>query len=689
MHRMVCALAIGLALTAAAAGQSPGEVSRPGQPDQAGRPDQAGQPDRPNILMMMVDDLGFSDLGCYGGEIETPNLDSLAEGGLRFSQFYNTAKCHSSRVSLLTGQYCIAAGDESLGHGVTSAEVLRRGGYATLMTGKWHLRQEPTDFGFDRYFGHLSGACNYFTGDNTFRLDGQPWTVPPEGFYTTVANVDYGLKFLEQADRATDPWYLYIAFNAPHAPLQALPRDYAKYEGRYDAGWDDVRQRRLEKQAALGLLPAGTIASERPEHVPAWDALSQPRKQFEQKRMTALAGMIDRVDQEVGRVLAYLESTGQRDNTLIWLVSDNGACPYDRVSTRVDAIPTEGTVTWSDSTGWAWARNSPFRYYKQNQYEGGTATPAIVNWPAGLKTRPGAIVRQPAHLIDIMPTFADIAGCEIPTTFPGRDLRPVSGQSLRPIFDGGPIERAEPLHFLFAGDRAIRDGDWKAVSFKSQPWELYHLADDRTERTDLASAEPQRLAALVDQWHKMARDVLHARGRSVAAVSAEVAVHANREWTNFDADPTSGVHGGKKAGDSKSTASNRAIRARKNTKLEIQGKRIELTFAGDDPGLAFDSFAKELPTGPYRVAFDLESRAVGDGEIYFTTNERTSLPKGTRIPFSVNHDGGRHTHSITLDTDERLRKMRLDVSDGPGQATIRKLRIESAESGDVLMQWPH
>ena len=212
--------------------------------------------ERPNIVVIMVDDLGYSDLGCYGSEIETPRLDELAGKGLRFSQFYNTAKCHSSRVSLLTGQYCIAAGDTKMDHAVTSAETLRAAGYFTAMTGKWHLKQQPTDFGFDRYFGHLSGACNFFKGDGTFRLNGEPWKVPSSGFYTTVANVDYALDFLKEARRTEKPWYLYVAFNAPHAPLHALPKDYAKYKGRYNDGWDVVRAARDGSAEDTGTVAA-------------------------------------------------------------------------------------------------------------------------------------------------------------------------------------------------------------------------------------------------------------------------------------------------------------------------------------------------------------------------------------------------------------------------------------------------
>lgn len=344
-----------------------------------------GANDRPNVLIVMVDDLGFSDIGCYGSEIDTPNLDRLAENGLRFSQFYNTAKCHSSRISLLTGQYAYQAGNTRLAKGVTSAEVLGESGYFTAMTGKWHLDRQPTDFGFQRYFGHLSGACNYFTGDNTFRLNGQPWKVPEEDFYTTVADVDYALDFLGEARKTDKPWYLYVAFNAPHAPLHALQEDYRKYVGRYDEGWDSIRRRRIARQQELGLFHADFAPSPRPNHIPAWDTLSDKRKAWESRRMTALAAMIDRVDQELGRLINDIQNNGELDNTFILFVSDNGACPYDRYSNQLQAEPTTASVRWGDSTGWSWARNSPFRYYKQNQYEGGISTPGIVHWPAGLK----------------------------------------------------------------------------------------------------------------------------------------------------------------------------------------------------------------------------------------------------------------------------------------------------------------
>ena len=348
-----------------------------------------GLAERPNVLVILTDDLGFSDIGCYGSEIDTPTLDRLAAKGLRFSQFYNTAKCHSSRVSLLSGRWCRQAGDESLARAVTIPEILRPAGYFTAMSGKWHLSKEPTDFGFDRFFGHLSGATNYYKGDKTFRLNGEPWEVPSEGFYTTTANVDFALRFLTEAREEKKPWFLYLAFNAPHAPIQPLKQDYEKYRNRYAGGWDEIRKERLAKQQKLGLLPAGTEPSPRPDHVPAWDKLTDEARDWEGRRMAGYAALIDRIDQELARLVSDLEKAGDLENTLILFLSDNGACPYDRQNIGMDLPPYDPKTRWTDSTGWAWARNSPFRFYKQNQFEGGIATPAILHWPAGLKTPAG------------------------------------------------------------------------------------------------------------------------------------------------------------------------------------------------------------------------------------------------------------------------------------------------------------
>ncbi len=643
-----------------------------------------GADDPPNIVVIMADDMGFSDLGCYGGEIETPHLDALAAGGLRFSQFYNTAKCHSSRVSLLTGQYCIAAGDTSLSHAVTTAEVLGSGGYFTAMTGKWHLKREPTDFGFDRYFGHLSGACNYFKGDGTFRLNGAAWKVPETDFYTTVANVDYALEFLGEARQTHQPWYLYVAFNAPHAPLHALPEDYAKYKGRYDEGWDIVRAARVAKQKRTGLLLSDLRESPRPEHIPAWEAMEPWRQKYEANRMTTLAAMIDRIDQEVGRLVADLRSHGELDNTLILFVSDNGACPYDRKRPLLDVEPTSGDISLADSTGWAWARNSPFRYYKQNQFEGGIATPAIVHWPQGLKTEAGSVAREPAHLIDVMPTLAEIAGCAIPQSWPDRELRLVSGVSLRPIFDGRSLGSRPPIHLLFSKDRGLRDGDWKVVSFRGEAWELYNMAEDRAELHDLAEAEPRRLQTMTDAWTNMARDMLHAPPQVFAPVGQAELPHRHPEWTRFDG-PQPSADAARRPHRKRPSA--KSIRARKNTQLEITDGQLQLRFSGDDPGIAMDLRGRELPRGPYRLTFRLLGGVEGGGELFYTTDATTTLPRGERLEFDVDADGSWQPISLELPTDKRIYQLRLDVSPGAGEATIADLTL-SDQQGKTLITWP-
>jgi len=652
--------------------------------------------ERPNVLIVLVDDMGFSDLGCYGSEIETPNIDRLAANGLRFSQFYNTGKCHSSRVSLLTGSYCYQAGNTSLSKAVTSAEVLSRAGYFTMMTGKWHLQKQPTDFGFDRYFGHLSGACNYYLGDNSFRLNGEPWRVPEKGFYTTVANVDFAIKFLEEARKTGKPWYLYIAFNAPHAPLQPLEKDYRKYLGRYDVGWDVIREKRLKKQEELRLFGKHITPSPRPDHIPAWKDLPPKWQDFEKRRMAAIAGIIDRVDQEMGRLIDNLKKAGELENTFILFVSDNGACPYDRRSIDPNGDPYNPTVKWSDSTGWAWVRNSPFRYYKQNQFEGGICTPAIVHWPAGLKTKPGTIIHEPAHLIDVLPTLAEIAHAPIPTSWPKRNVKKCSGISLVPIFNGKTLNRCAPLHFLFSLDRALRDGEWKAVSFRSQPWELYNISSDRAELNNLAAKYPERLAAMIKQWHEMAENVLEAPIKVRQPVSTESTTHIHPEWSNYAGEPGQPAKNKKARGKIKSKPArkksnkaknrNRGIRARKNTSMHINGSKLELTCTGTDSGIAIDHITKELPNGPYLLTFRLMSQAGGSGEIYFTTDPRTKLPSGKHIPFTVRHDGQWQSITLKLDTFKQIYSLRIDPCSQQGKVIIDDLRLKNIQ-GETLISW--
>lgn len=652
---------------------------------------------RPNILLILTDDLGFSDLGCYGSEIATPTLDRLAAKGVRFTQFYNTAKCHSTRVSLLTGRWCIQAGDSKLNRATTAAEALGASGYFTAMAGKWHLSKQPTDFGFERYFGHLSGACNYYKGDKTFRLNGEPWTVPSEGFYTTVANVDYAIRFLDDAREAEKPWFLYLAFNAPHAPLQPLEEDYRRYLGKYDAGWDTVRAARVRKQAEIGLFGQNVEPSPRPDHIPAWDSLSPEMKSWESRRMAAYAAMIDRVDQEIGRLVADLEKHGELDNTLILFFSDNGACPYDRRSVGIDREPFERDTAWSDSTGWAWVRNSPFRYYKQNQYEGGVATPAIAHWPAGLKTAPGALVHTPAHIVDVLPTLAEVAGADIPTEWPGRELTPLAGVSLAPILAGERMPAHPPIHFLFSADRGLRDGDWKLVSFRSQPWELYNIAQDRTELHDLAAQQPEIAKRMIEQWHEMTANVLMADGKTNAPVAEAATGHTHPEWTIYASPEASSER--KTAARQRQSAESaapeakaeggalREIRARAGTKLQITGAQLVLQCSGDDPGLAIESLPEMPGAGPYTLEFRVKSKAKGEGEIFWTTDAKTKLPRGERLAFSIEHNGEWQDVSLEIPETKRLFALRLDPCAGEGEVRIEGLALKGP-GGAPLMQWP-
>ena len=475
--------------------------------------------DRPNIVLMMVDDLGFSDFGCYGSEIETPHIDALAAGGLRFSQFYNTAKCHSSRVSLLTGLWCNQAGSAKLNRGVTLAEVLGKADYSTNMVGKWHLDRQPTDRGFEKYFGHLSGATNFFTGDDTFRLNGEPWSDFDEDFYTTDANIEYATRFLSESleEKPDQPFFLYVAHNAPHYPLHVREEDYRKYESHYDAGWDEIRKQRRAKQIELGLIDPDWTPAPRPKNVPAWDQLSVEEKSWESRRMAAFAGMVDRVDQVTGNLIAFLKERGVYENTLIMLCSDNGACPFDRTRGR-EHEPWDPKSYWCYDTGWSSVGNTPFRLHKQNQHEGGISSPMIAHWPAGMTADKGSVTDQPAHLVDFMATAIDLANTEYPNSWSGIELEPLQGLSLTPIFKGETRKPHDEIYQQFSSNRAIRAGQWKLVSHRLGAWELYDMQADRTEMHDLAKEKPDMVKKLATRWHELAK-LDHLSGKNAAPVN--------------------------------------------------------------------------------------------------------------------------------------------------------------------------
>ncbi len=462
---------------------------------------------RPNIVLIMADDLGYSDLGVYGGEIETPHLDQLAADGIQFTQFYNNAKCTESRASLLSGLYHHQSKNFSLDNHVTIAEVLRDAGYGTMMSGKWHLPGNPVERGFDRYFGFLVGAVNFFTGmqwgsdENPMRLDDQVFNVPEEGFYTTDAFTDYAIDFIDEATEQSKPFFLYLAHNAPHFPLHAWPDDIAKYEDRYLDGWDALRLERYERMQEMGLLDAAWSLSPRDDYVPAWDLLDEDQKAEEAHLMAVYAAMVDRMDQNIGRLMLYLRENNLVDNTIVLFMSDNGGCPYAFNHTPdIPPGPKEGYRTYDSE--WANASNTPFRLYKQYGHEGGIASPFIVHWPAGIPN-PGTRSDQVGHLIDIMPTLLEAANTTYPTSFNGYDVLPQEGISLMPVFKGETLAERPPIFWEFWGNRAVRVGDWKLVAERSKDWELYNVEADRSELNNLLEAESEKtaqMAGMYDDW---------------------------------------------------------------------------------------------------------------------------------------------------------------------------------------------
>ncbi len=479
--------------------------------------------ERPNIVLIMADDLGYSDLGIYGGEIDTPHLNKLAQEGIQFTQFYNNAKCTQSRAALLSGIYHHQSNNLEIQNHVTIAEVLKDAGYATMMSGKWHLQGNPVERGFDRYFGFLVGAVNFFTGmqwgsdENPMRLDDQVYEVPEEGFYTTDAFTDYATEFIDEALDKSSPFFLYLAHNAPHFPLHALPEDIKKYEDRYRGGWDQLRDERYNRMISIGLIDEDWDLSPRDDYVPAWNELDEDAKEKEAYLMAVYAAMVDRLDQNIGRLMKHLEDRGVADNTIVLFMSDNGGCPYDFNHTPdIPPGPREGYRTYDSE--WANASNTPFRLYKQYSHEGGIASPFIVRWPAGI-TAPGTRSDQVGHLIDIMPTLLDIAGTTYPDTFNGYDVLPEEGISLLPVLKGQEIHERPPIYWEFRGNRAIRMGEWKLVAEHARNWELYNVIQDRTELQDLMEVEAERaanMASMYDDWAGSAGARANAEGLAMA-----------------------------------------------------------------------------------------------------------------------------------------------------------------------------
>ncbi|MHB1556465.1 MAG: arylsulfatase [Isosphaeraceae bacterium] len=515
---------------------------------------------RPNFVVIVLDDLGYGDLGCYGGEIRTPNIDRLAAGGLRFTRFYNAARCCPTRASLLTGLYphqvgLARNGQDLTRDGATIAELLRARGYQTAMAGKWHLSQTrpldgrdagtrhlawlnhqaerdhpfarldtyPVNRGFERHYGPIWGVVDYF--DPFSLVDGtRPVEQVPRDFYLTDAITEKSVGYIREMAREDRPFFLYVAHCAPHWPLHARPEDIARYRETYRRGWHALRESRYRRQVEMGLIdPATHPLPELMGRGPDWDALDDEARKHQSALMAVHAAMVDRVDQGVGSIVRALEETKRLENTVIVVLADNGASPeryldpgFDRASQTRDGRPIRyrgrfepgSETTWGYiGAYWANAANTPYRYWKAESFEGGCHTPMIVHWPKGLAGRPGSTTAELGHVIDLMPTFLELASVTYPAKYAGHDLKPLEGRSLAPLWREPPRAGHPALFFEHEGGRAVIAGDWKLVARPRGDWELYHIAADATETHDLAGREPRRAAELEQMWRAWARRV--------------------------------------------------------------------------------------------------------------------------------------------------------------------------------------
>lgn len=485
---------------------------------------------RPNIVVVLVDDMGYSDIGAYGGEIETPNLDHLADEGLRLTDFHNAARCWTTRASLLTGLHHHQVGfagdlqrvDEDPGEapfeghltrdGATIAELLGAAGYRTYMSGKWHVGENPEHWprkrGFDRFFGLISGGTSHFEllqdhpGGRQMALDDDPW-VPGEDFYSTDAFTDYALQFLDQhvEDHPDSPFFLYLSYTAPHWPLHAPAEDIERYEGVYDVGWEAIREARFQRLLELGLVRPGTELPPFPDDVVPWSEV--PDRASQVRKMQVHAAMVDRIDQNIGRVLAALDTYGVRDDTLVVFLSDNGASAEDASARGFNDENTPiGEPGSYVSLGKAWATvsNTPFRHHKGTMYAGGTATPFIMNWPPASYRRGDVVMDAVGHVIDLVPTLLQVAKAEYPRTSSGHVLEPLVGRTLAPLLWEGDGPGSRSLFWGHNGHKALRLGPWKLVKHKHDGWALYGLHDDPTEVHDLSETYPIFFDAMRDGW---------------------------------------------------------------------------------------------------------------------------------------------------------------------------------------------
>ncbi len=502
---------------------------------------QAGK--RPNIVLIMADDMGYSDIGCYGGEVQTPHIDHLAGQGIRYTQFYNAGRSCPTRASLLTGLYPHQAGmgwmtvanlgtpqyqGELNDRCLTMAEVLKTAGYNTYLSGKWHLTRNydetvsadkhnwPLQRGFDDFFGTIPGGGSFFTPNGLAK--GNQIIKPEQPFYYTDAISDAAVGFIRdnQTGNGDEPFFLYVAYTAPHWPLHALEKDIEKYKGRYDQGWDVLRKERFERMKRMGVIPENTVLTERAEDAAAWYTIPKRLRPELARRMEVYAAQVDNMDQGIGRIIAELERQGQLENTVILFLSDNGAC-----AEMISHDDKAGEIGHSDDSfesyglAWANASNTPFQMFKHWIHEGGIATPFIVHWPGGIDSQfRGEFYRKPAHIVDVMATVVEIAEVDYARLMKINDkIQPLEGQSMLPSFRLEDNQR-KAIFWEHEANIGMRKGKWKLVA-KTQEGddpsigklELYDIEADRSESNDLSKQYPERTQSMYGEWMEWANRV--------------------------------------------------------------------------------------------------------------------------------------------------------------------------------------
>ncbi len=456
------------------------------------------QTKKPNIIFILADDLGYSDVGAYGGEIHTPNLDKMAEQGVRLKNMHNASMCILSRSSFLTGKWWPKAG-KGITHGENIAQALRKEGYHTGIIGKWHLESEPNDRGFEYFFGYLKGFSNYFKGSPDYRLNRVPFKNFSANYYSTDAFTDSAINFIKPVNNKKEPFFLYLSFQSPHNPLQAPKEDIAKYRGTYLKGWQAIREARLKKQIQLGIIDKNTPIPAYPQNLPNWDSLTPQQKDLEDLRMSVYAAMVERMDKGIGRLLDALKTNGQADNTFVVFLSDNGTDSFsvvDKMMLQKGLLPGDDDSNYQPGTGWAYAAVTPYRLYKISQHGGGVTTGAIA-WGPGFIKKSNIIIPDALHIVDFVPTVLEmIKSKNISSSF--KDS--LSGQSFYGLLNGKKFERKTPMYFQYMDNRAIKTKNWDLVEIDANGWELYDAKNDPFEVNDLSAKYPLIVKNLNADW---------------------------------------------------------------------------------------------------------------------------------------------------------------------------------------------